>query len=160
MELTGEGLDTAKVLRSALDQEDGDRDGAISNREFNRAVMEIDRSLSSRDATKLFEYLDEKGSDDGSLRVRDAVETIVKKGRSSSRDHLGSSRSPRSHRSSSRESRGASRVFRKQPYLLKEVVRQVKKLEATGRPLDNLLRDFKSTDRNGDSYLNRVDFAE
>lgn len=105
--------------------------------------MDIDRTLSNRDATKLFDYLDEKGSDDGVLRVGEAVSAIVKSGRRSasrhSRDydddkHVSSkgSRSPRTRRGGSSEG-GAARVFRKQPYLLEELVRAIKKMESRGR---------------------------
>jgi hypothetical protein len=137
--------------------------------------MDLDRTLSNRDASKLFDYLDERGLDDGSLRVADAVAAIVKSGRRSSsrhshdydsgrQDSAGGSRRSRSPRDGGGGGKkggdGVARMFRKQPYLLEELVRVVKTMEGKGRPVDNLLRDCRSADKNRDGELNRVDFSE
>ena len=130
-------------LRSALDAEDGDRDGYVSRKEFIRwfiwcvysfvlffrsALASIDDSLSRRELTKLFDYLDITGYDDGSVNVKSAVKFLAGKPRTSSRSR---EKDDSVHRSRSRDA--VSGVFRKKPYLMDELSKMAAKLESKGR---------------------------
>jgi Ca2+-binding EF-hand superfamily protein len=175
MKRASDGEDHERGLRSALKHEDVDRDGLVRKREFARAIELIDTSLSSGDISKLFEYLDSADDDDGFVSISSILRlfgggSLDHEDRRSgdgerNRDHRdrrrSGSRDSRRSRSSERKSGHARLIFRKQPYLLEDLLSVVKELDARGRRLDgDFLSDCRKADRRGDGNLDKLTFTD
>ena len=155
--LTTDGIDFERGIRSALNRQDIDKDGLVRRREFSRAIEIIDRSLSSRDISKLFDYFDASNDGDGYISISSVLRTFRAFDGGKNRDD----EQGRDYRKDSRRSGHAQVVFRKQPYLLDDVLNAAKDLLSRGRNLDdNFLRDCRRADHRGDGMLEKLNFSD